>query len=284
MPANTATALDRTPALEHVEAPLNYLAADSEKPVVYAYSPPPPGEPQRRGKREQRVVAIHDGRPLSRQLSIDKQGFELHRHVSKVVDFYDEAEVTRVYYPEIEEFVREITGAAKVVIFDHTVRNTAAEAQSAGRAREPADTVHNDYTDKSGPQRVRDLLDPAEAEARLKRRFVEINVWRSIAGPVEAWPLAVCDAESVAREDLVPSERRYRDRVGEIYAVKYNPRHRWYYFPGQRRDEALVIKCFDSATDGRARLAVHTAFEDPTSPANAPPRESIEVRMLAFFE
>ena len=283
MSANAAT-LDRPAALDQIEATLKYLAADSEKPFVYAYSPPPPGEPQRNWTHEPHLVPIRNARPHSAEFSLDKQGFELRHHESKVKDFYDAAEVERVYYPEIQDFVREVTGASKVVIFDHTVRNTAAEAQSAGRAREPADAVHNDYTEKSGPQRVRDLLQPAEAEQRLKRRFVEINVWRSIAGPVEAWPLALCDAASVAPADLVPSERRYRDRVGEIYAVKYNPRHRWYYFPRARRDEAVVIKCFDSATDGRARMSVHTAFEDPTTPANAPPRESIEIRTLAFFD
>jgi hypothetical protein len=268
--------------LDYVEAPLNYLAADSEKPFVYAAAPPP-GMPQRGGRFEPQIVAIQDGRPLQRRLSLDKQGFALTRHPTEVADFYSDAEVRRIYYPEIERFVRETIGAEKVVIFDHTVRNTAPEQQSARRVREAAASVHNDYTDKSAPQRVRDLLDPAEAEARLQRRYVEINVWRPIAGPVQAWPLAVCDASSVDRRDLVASERRYPDRVGEIYAVTYNPNHRWFYFPRMQRDEVLLIKCFDSATDGRARLAVHTAFEDPTTPDDAPPRESIEIRTFAFF-
>jgi hypothetical protein len=278
MQRDTAVAVD----LDHVEAPLNYLAADSEKPFVYAAAPPP-GMPQRSGRFEPQVVTIRDGRPLRRRLSLDKEGFALARHSTAVGDFYDDAEVRRVYYPEIERYVREALGAEKVVIFDHTVRNTAPEQQAARRVREPASTVHNDYTDKSAPQRVRDLLEPDEAEARLQRRYVELNVWRPIAGPVEAWPLAVCDAASVDRHDLVASERRYPDRVGEIYAVTYNPRHRWFYFPRMERDEVLLIKCFDSATDGRARLAVHTAFDDPTTTAAAPPRESIEIRMFAFF-
>ncbi len=149
--------------------------------------------------------------------------------------------------------------------------------------REPASSVHNDYTEKSGPQLVRDLLPPDEAAARLKRRYVEINVWRPIAGPVKAWPLALCDAGSVDARDLIPSERRYPDRVGEIYHVRHNPRHRWFYFPEMERDEAILLKCWDSETDGRARLSVHTAFEDPRTPAGAPARESIEVRTFAFF-
>ena len=276
MQADTAPDLH----LDHLEAPLNYLAADSEKPFVYTAAPPP-GMPQRSGRFEPKVVTIRDGRPL--RLSLDKEGFALARVPTAVGDFYDAGEVQRVYYPEVERYVRELLGAEKVVIFDHTLRNTAPEQQAARRVREPAASVHNDYTDKSGPQRVRDLLDPQEAEARLQRRYVELNVWRPIAGPVEAWPLALCDAASLDRRDLVASERRYPDRVGEIYAVTYNPRHRWFYFPRMERDEVLLIKCFDSATDGRARLAVHTAFEDPTTPADAPPRESIEMRMFAFF-
>ena len=276
MQADKAAVLD----LDHVEAPLNYLAADSEKPFVYTAAPPP-GMPQRSGRFEPKVVTIRDGRPL--RLSLDKEGFALARVPTAVGDFYDAGEVQRVYYPEVERYVRELLSAEKVVIFDHTLRNTAPEQQAARRVREPAASVHNDYTDKSGPQRVRDLLDPQEAEARLQRRYVELNVWRPIAGPVEAWPLALCDAASLDRRDLVASERRYPDRVGEIYAVIYNPRHRWFYFPRMERDEVLLIKCFDSATDGRARLAVHTAFEDPTTPADAPPRESIEMRMFAFF-
>jgi hypothetical protein len=143
--------------------------------------------------------------------------------------------------------------------------------------------VHNDYTDKSGPQRVRDLLPAPEAEARLKRRFVEINVWRPIKGPVQAWPLALADAQSIAPADVIPADLIYADRTGEILYGIYNPAHRWNYFPRMAREEAVLIKCFDSLTDGRARFSLHTAFEDPTTPANAPPRESIEIRTLAFF-
>lgn len=276
-------ASDATIVLDQVEAQLNYLAPGIDKPFVYAYEAPP-GMPQRNIELERRRVAIRDARPIAPRLSLDREGFILRPHATAVADFYDDDEVTRVYYPEVEALVRETTGAAKVVIFDHTRRNSSTPlGQGNVHAREAAASVHNDYTEKSAPQRVRDLLDPAEAEARLKRRYVEINVWRSIAGPVASWPLALCAADSIAEADLVASERRYPGRVGEIYHVTYNPRHRWFYFPRLRRDEAVFIKCFDSAKDGRARLSVHTAFEDPTTPAGAPPRESIEVRTFAFF-
>jgi hypothetical protein len=101
--------------------------------------------------------------------------------------------------------------------------------------------------------------------------------------PVLASPLAVCDARTLVPGDFVASDLRYRDRTGETYAVTYDPRHRWYYFPKMQRDEVLFLKCFDSATDGRARFTAHTAFDDPTSPPGAPPRQSIEARTVAFF-
>ncbi len=142
--------------------------------------------------------------------------------------------------------------------------------------------MHNDYTEWSGPQRVRDIL-PQEADDLLSRRFAIVQVWRPIRHPVETHPLAICDARSVAPADMVISERRYPNRIGQTYVVTYNPAHRWYWLPRMRRDEALVFKVYDSLKDGRARWSAHTAFDDPTSPPNARPRESIEIRTLAFF-
>jgi len=146
-------------------------------------------------------------------------------------------------------------------------------------------SVHNDYTEKSGPQRVRDLLPADEAEARLDKRFAEYNVWRNIAHhPVEMAPLGFVDAESIAPRDLAVCDLIYADRTGEIYQGVYNADHRWHYFPRLTREEAILIKCYDSAKDGRARFSLHSAFADPTAPADARPRESIEVRTLAFFD
>ena len=270
------------PPTATVEASLNYLAPGIERPFVYAYDPPP-GQPQRNETYEAHRVTIRDARPVSRRLSLDREGFELRKHVSHVVDFWDDAEIQRVYYPEVEALLRAVTGAAKIVIFDHTLRNTA-HGKNGQRIREAGNSVHNDYTDASAVKRVRDLLPADEAEARLRKRFVEINVWRPIAEPVLSWPLALADATSVDDGDLVVQERRYPDRVGETYRVHFNPRHRWFYFPQMRRDEALLIKCFDSATDGRARLSIHSAFDDPTAGPDAPPRQSIEIRAFVFFE
>ncbi|HXZ00743.1 MAG TPA: CmcJ/NvfI family oxidoreductase [Stellaceae bacterium] len=271
-----------TPVIAAIEAPLMYLVPTDE--VLFSYNyPPPPGVPMRNGRYEARRVTVRNGRALADRPSLEREGFALRREPSAVANFYDEAEVKRVYYPEVERLLMAATGAAKVVIFDHTLRNTATDKQLAGQVRGPANRVHNDYTERSAPQRVRDLLAPEEAASRLERRYAEVNVWRPIKGPVKSAPLALCDAGSLDPADLVVSELRYPDRTGEIYLVTYNPRHRWFYFPEMSADETVLIKCFDSARDGRARISVHTAFADPATPSDAPARESIEVRAFLFF-
>ncbi len=153
--------------------------------------------------------------------------------------------------------------------------------RAPGTPRQPVTSVHNDYTVKSGPQRVRDLMGE-EAEELLRHRFEIVNVWRPIRGPLRDAPLAICDATSVAFADFVPSDLVYRDRKGETYRVRYNPAHRWFYVPEMRTDEAVLIKCYDSAEDGTVRFTAHSAFEDPTAPSDVLPRESIELRTLLF--
>jgi hypothetical protein len=144
--------------------------------------------------------------------------------------------------------------------------------------------VHNDYTEKSGPQRVTELLGEEAAAPLLKKRFAEYNVWRPIVGPVKSWPLALVDTQTIAPQDLAACSLVYTDRTGEIYLGVYNPAHRWQYVPDMAREEAILIKCYDSAKDGRARFSLHSAFADPTTAPNAPPRESIEIRAFAFFD
>jgi len=283
MPARSATArIDNSAEASraYVEASLTYLADASVKPQTY--NPPPgTGVPRRLGNYGNFRTRIYDARPVADSLSLDREGFALTHHGTAVTDFYDEKQVREIYYPEMERLVAEATGAQKVMVFDHTIR-TAERAVERG-LRAPVQMVHNDYTDKSGPQRVRDLLPAHEAEARLQHRFIEVNVWRPIKGPVEAWPLALADARSIAPADVIACDLIYADRTGEILYGIYNPDHRWNYFPRMERHEAALIKCFDSLKDGRARFSLHTAFEDPTTPENAPPRESIEIRTLAFF-
>ena len=264
-----------------VHASVNYLVRTTEKPVNETYGQD--GLMRRRsGHFDDRMVDIRDGRPDVGMHSLDREGFELADHPTQVRDFYDVDELARVYYPEMEQLIAARSGARRVHVFDHTLRTSDEEVRLARKIREPVKSVHNDYTDWSGPQRVRDIL-PDEAEALIARRFAIIQVWRAINQPIERNPLTIADARSLAPGDFIAAERRFPDRVGEIYQFEYNPAHRWTWFPRMRRDEALVFKVYDSETDGRARWGAHTSFDDPATPANAGPRESIEIRAFAFF-
>jgi hypothetical protein len=246
---------------------------------------PPPGEARSTALPEPHQVPIFDARLIAQSVSLDREGFALVRHPTRVKDFYDDAEVRAVYYPVVEAFLRASLKADRVFIFDHTVRKRidgAADIRGAG-PRQPATRVHVDQTIDSGPNRVREHL-PDEAEEMLRGRVQVINLWRPIRGPLRDSPLAMADGTTVAPGDLVASDLIYPNRRGETYSVKYNPNHRWLYFPEMTPDEALLLKCYDSATDGRTRFAPHTAFADPTTPSDAPPRESIELRTLVFHK
>jgi hypothetical protein len=274
------------PTSADVSAPLTFITPSDRKPVFQssAYTG---GAPRVFFDTERRTVAIRDVRPLASALSLDHEGFELHRHKSAVGDLYDDDAVEKVYYPEVDSLLRSLTGASRVIIFDATRRSDSGSgARNRDGLREPASRVHVDYTEKSGPQRVKDLLGEAEA-ARLAAsgaRIIQINVWRPIRGPVERSPLALADASTVRTEDLIATDQVFPDRVGEIYHLAYHPSQRWYYAPRMTPDEVLLIKGWDSLDDGRARFTPHGAFDLPDTPEDAAPRESIEVRTLVVIE
>jgi hypothetical protein len=265
-----------------LDVTLSYYAGDGSSPVSLVAAPG--GVDTRIGAREAEThrVTLHNGRLVADRLQLERDGFRFVPHPTKVADFYDENEIERVYYPEMEALVKAQSGAKRVVVFDHTLRTEDEALRERAQIREVVRRVHNDYTEASAPKRVRDLMGD-EAEALLKGRFAIIQVWRPIRHPVETWPLAICDARSLDPNDLIVTERRYQNRTGQTYAIRYNPDQSWYWFPRMRRDEALVFKVYESLRDGRARWTAHTAFDDPTSTADARPRESIEIRTLAFF-
>jgi hypothetical protein len=265
-----------------VEALLNYLVDTGEKPASYGGVSSAVAEQKRTGKYVEQKMPIYNGRLLADRLSLDREGFIFVKHETKVKDFYDENEVRSVYYAEIEELVKRTSGAKRVLVFDHTLRSADSATREEKQISGPVRNVHNDYTDWSGPQRVRDLL-PDEASDLIRHRFAVIQVWRPIRNPVQREPLAIADARGIGTQELIPSSRVYPDRIGEVYHISFNPNHRWYYFPNMARNEAIVFKTYDSIKDGRARWTAHSAFDDPTSPQDAPPRESIEMRTLAFF-
>lgn len=266
---------------EAVEAPLNYIVDNGEK-IFTETGGQGSTDVRSGGTKDSRRVLIRNGRPYAKEFTLDREGFRFVDHATRVADFFSEDEVRQVYYPEMEALIKAESGASRVVVFDHTLRTADDDEREARKIREVVPRVHNDYTEWSGPQRVRDIL-PDEADDLLSRRFAIIQVWRPIRHPAESFPLALCDARTISPDDLVISERRYPNRIGQTYAVTYNPAHQWYWFPLMRRDEAIVFKVYDSLKDGRARWSAHTAFDDPTAPPHARPRESIEIRTLAFF-
>ena len=269
------------PTRTHVEADLNYLLHNGERPVNYAY-PAPPGVPQNSGRLDTRRVSIANARVLLEPPALDTHGFTLAAHQSAFTDFGDEVQLREHYYPESVALLKRLTGAEHAVIFDHTLRLDSSGHTEAG-VREPVRRVHNDQTLLSGPRRVRDHLPKEEADRRLRSRFAIVNLWRPIGEPVQTAPLALCDARSISSADLVPTDLVYRDKVGETYSFLFQPKHRWFYYPALRPDEVVLIKIYDSLADGRARLTAHTAFDDGTSAAQATPRRSIELRSLVFW-
>ena len=270
--------------IQKVQANVKYLAHTEEKRLIYIPSEAGQDNSKWAGRYNDFEVSILNGRQATESFDLDQQGFELVDQNTAVTNFFDDTQISSIYEAEMVDLLTNLTGATKVHVFDHTRRADSRSMREEKVVREPAGVIHNDYTAASAAKRVRDLFSPDEAEDLLSRRFAIINVWRSSNGkPIQTAPLALCDARSVSDDDLITVERHSKDRIGEVQQVLQNNNHRWFYFPQMQANEALLIKTFDSATDGRAQFSVHTAFEDPTAAADAIPRESIETRALLFY-
>jgi hypothetical protein len=269
--------------LPRVRATLNYSHDNGVPPDYYFYDPGPDVKLNPPGT-DPHEVDIHDAWGIKDHLSADVQGFEHHEFDPSFSAFDDDAAVKTSFYGQVIDFVMRNSGAKRVVVFDHTIRKRLpADLSAQTTVQRPAVLlVHSDYTVASGPQRVKDIL-AQEAPALLERRVAFYNVWKPLYRRVEELPLAMCDASTHMPGDMLRMDLKYSERTGEIYVMRHSPGHRWYYFSHMQPDQALLLKTFDSETDGRARFMGHTAFEDPTTPANAQKRESIEVRTMAFF-
>ena len=280
---NAQTQFHAPVGLGAIHAPLNFLKPMAARLVSYQYDPPH-GVPRRNGEDEAHLLTIADARPLAAGLSLDAEGFELLQAPTRFASFDDPAAIKSAYYTEVEPLLGQATGARRVIAFDHKVRSATRAAGGEAGIRGPVPRTHNDFTARSGPERAEAELkargiDPLALEGR---RFAIVNLWRPINRPVEKSPLALADARTVAAADWVETDLVYRDRVGETYALAFNPAQLWYFFPRLAPDEAILIKGFDSAGDV-ARFTPHSAFDDPASPADAPERESIEVRALVIY-
>ncbi len=271
------------PAADTIRARFNYVV-DTGVPLVRYIDWPEMEHLAVPPQYREYEMTVRNGRPLRASFDLDTHGFAFVDHATQVQDFTDEAERARVYDAEIRTLVRKHSGASEVLVFDHTIRIGDEQAQKAVNARPPVKGVHNDYTEESAPRRLREIAGDAEAERRFRKRWAIIQVWRPIRGTVQVDPLGICDGRSIPQQGFILVQRRYKDRTGEVYHIAHHPAHQWFYFPQMTRNEALVFKVFDSDASKPTRFTAHTAFDDPNTPPNAPPRESIETRTFAFFD
>ena len=268
----------------HVRATVQgcvYYAARSDDGQLFHYDYAPHGMEETNVEFVEHVVEIADVRQLSRPLQLEVEGASVLHHRSEVRRFYDAEELRRVGYPETAELVRSVTGASDVVVFDHNIRGRTErpKAPIADDIRPPVFHIHTDFTDKSAQARAAAVLGVTQASGR---RLAAVNVWRPIAGPLRDCPLAICDASSVEKGDLLATDLLYPDRTGQIYYMAFNPGHRWYYASDMQPDEVWMFKNYDSA--GQARSTPHTAFVDPTHYPVVAARESVEFRVFAYFD
>jgi len=285
----TAPAADSStssPKPHDVKTTLNYYKdpGDGSAPL-----PTHAGKPETYERPAEAVeVTVNDIRGKEKDFTLDRQGFQIYHHESVEKDFADREHIKAVYYPEIEQLLKEATGASRVFIFDHTIRRPVKDSHTTDTTdgppvnlRGPVQRVHIDQSYTAARSRVPHHL-PELAEQLVRTRHQIINVWRPIKKILKD-PLAVADAHSVPDSDLVGVALIYPDRQGETYTVKPNKQHNWYYLYGQEPDEVILIKCFDSKLDGRARRVPHSAFVNQETESD-PGRESIEVRALVFHE
>lgn len=269
-----------------------YYANPSEEPLFWRQYPPAPGETETNIAFVEHCVRIGDARRSTSPFRLDVEGATFGRRRSAVRDFYDEEELLRVGYAEAADIAKTASGASQVFVFDHNLRR-GCESAYLGQSgiQKPVFHVHTDFSAKSAAIRLKSFAqESAAATARAVlsaasasgRRFAVLNVWRPIVGPIKDSPLAICDAAS-SQSDLLPAALLYPERQGEIYYVKFNAAHRWWYLPDMQAEEVWIFKNYDSAGDaGRARFTPHTAFIESTD-ANIAPRQSVEFRTFAIF-
>lgn len=274
-----------------ITAALNYLVDTGETPV-FRQTKTATDIVSVSGARQPRMVTIRNARPMAAGLSLDVEGFAFAEQVSRVTDFNDDAQLASVYTPEIEKLVATVAGGREAVVFDHTRRSTDAAHREKFGSRDPVPAPHSDYDDSSARQRMRDKFGDA-ADERLRGRFAIVNVWRSMSGPIEQWPLTMCDARTIDEEFLISTRREapIRPEPSFEYArpsatrhAAYDANHRWFYFPRMTQNEVLLFKNYDTRTDGTAQFSLHSAFEDPDTPADPAPRETIETRAFVFYD
>eukprot|EP00127_Corallochytrium_limacisporum_P004059 Clim_evm4s157 gene=Clim_evmTU4s157 len=270
-----------------VSATLTYLSPDTKRGEKLVFVPSTAGNSNSKwpGENVDKVVDVVNARECDPQPHPEKEGFGLISFPdTKDLDLYNDNVVNDQYYPMVIEALKQTLGAEEAYVFDHTRRASRNDLIQQKVTREPSSIIHGDYTTWSAQKRLRSVLGEEKAEALLKKysRFAIYNLWRSSNNhTIENYPMTFCDRNKVDDSDLVTIERHDPQRIGQVQAIVPSSTHRWYYYPLQRTKEALIFCTYDSV--GENRGVVHTSFNDPTAPADAAPRESIEVRTLLFW-
>ena len=272
-----------------LKADIQYLAEGGDDTVYFASSAGGNANFSVNKPMQTLDLGVNDARDLEIDKERDSQtglaacGFMLVDARSAVSNYLDDQQLGKIYEVEVTKLLKSITGASRVHIFDHTVRASDLEIRETKQIREPSTLVHNDYTVNSGFTCLAENLG-ADTERLKQGRFQIINLWRPLVGPVQSWPLTLCDARSVDEADMVNAERRSPSHIGEISLATFNPDHRWFYYPQMNSEEVLIFKTFDSQNGGRVPYAIHTAIDIPATSANVRPRESIETRAFVFYQ
>jgi len=234
-----------------------------------------------------RTVDIEDVRGAAIAPTLEREGFSLFPHKSRVEDFRNTGEVAARYPAEIERLVLEVSAADHVVVTGSGILRFGERSADCGQLNNsrPARFIHVDVSNSTAAQ-FATRSKPAALQRRV-RRFAHYNIWRVISPPPQDVPLAVCDARTVAPADLMPADAVFDHRGQpewsfEGLVVHFNPVHRWCYYSNMNRGEALVFKTHDSQPGAPSQVP-HSAFDDPTCPQGVEPRASIEIRAIAYW-
>ena len=267
-----------------MKAELKYLKESADN-LLYVASQGGGDQSQHVGEFENRMVEVQNARELTNAPSLEKDGFCMMPHQSSVENFYDDNQITKIHYPELEELLIELCDCKTVDFINMTRRSSAQDLQAKNTSREPASVVHNDYSEQGGPIRFQQHISESDRSSDLlKNDFAIIHFWCPISSePVKRDPLAICAAGSAVEADFHAAERRAENRSGELYFATYNKNHQWFYFPNLTKEEPLIFKTFNSRLDGRAHFCLHTAFSEGDMNEHLPPRESMEIRCLVTF-
>jgi hypothetical protein len=252
-------------------------------------------------------VRIRNARPFRDEFTLDKVGFQLIDHKSSVSDFYNNDEVGAKYPQEVVDAVKKLTGATSIAAGGWMVRNSGDISKFAkpsagyshhGGVQPPAAEAHVDYLPEVADRNAKMTYERTFPNGPGYKRFIAGSFWRAFSAPPQDMPLALCDGTSVRADegvrnvlivcDKIPAEADMlapipdEDKKPAAAIFRYNPKHRWWYFPNMNRDEALFFKFHDSDRSVAWRTP-HTAFKDPSVHTDHP-RESIEMRLIAYFE